>query len=159
MEERRPVQNGERKTERRKGTGRDERIWRGSSLEKGRRGAGAGSGARAWGLGPGSGGVEGGREARGPRQRGWGRGRGLGGGRGLGLPRGGREGRGLGPRRRILHPPRGGCAGGGAPAAVADRRTDRPTVERAQTDGGPRRGHCEPEPVKADDAQSASRIF
>lgn len=66
---------------------------------------------------------------------------------------GGREGRGLGPRRRILHPPRGGCAGGGAPAAVADRRTDRPTAEREQTDGGPHRGHCEPEPTRADDAR------
>lgn len=65
----------------------------------------------------------------------------------------GGEGRGLGPQRRILHPPRGGCAGGGAPAVVAERQTDRPTAERAQTDGGRHQRHCEPEPTRADDAR------
>ncbi|XP_032497052.1 spidroin-1-like [Phocoena sinus] len=95
----------------------------------------AGAGSRR-GLGPGSLGAEGGLAgAGGAAARSAGGGGGGGSraeGRGLGLPRGGRgrggEGRGggAGPRRRIWLPPRGGCVGGGAPAAAATAAADGP---------------------------------
>lgn len=109
--------------------------------------------AQRWGrIRPGTGagksrggGRTGGRWGGSGAERGWGRGRGLAGGgagarvtaRRAGEGRGG----GAGPRRRISLPPRGGCVGGGAPAAAtaaADGPTDGRVLANRRPAGRPK---------------------